>query len=373
MSISLLRIHELVRKEVAQLLRDVRTRALIFVAPMVQLLMFGYAVNTDIPGTALYVVDHDRSATSRSLVDAFTSTEYFVVVGLSDRDGDLVDALDRGDAVLGLEIPPDFTRALDRGGPAPVQLLLDGSQSNTATVAQGYATRILTRFARAHAPAGMAPVPIDLRTRAWYNPGLESRMYNVPAVIGLLILLMCLTLTALAVVREREFGTLDQLLVSPLTPGEFLLGKTLPVVLVALIDLAVISVLAVLWFGIPFRGSVLVLLPAALLYILTGIALGLLISTISATQQEAFMTMFLFLLPAIILSGFFYPISSMPRVFQWLTILNPVRHFLSVVRAVFLKGVGFGDLWVEFVYIGAIGVGTMALALWRFARTGTAR
>jgi ABC-2 type transport system permease protein len=372
-SIDLYRVHQLVRKEVAQLLRDIRTRMFIFASPIIQLLMFGYAVNTDIPGTALYVVDHDRTAVSRALVDAFTSTEYFVVVGTSSRDADLVRALDRGDAVLGLQVPPGFARELDDGGPAPLQLLLDGSQSNTATVAQGYATRILSRFAAQHSAPGMTPPAIDLRTRAWYNAALESRMYNVPAVIGLLILLMCLLLTALAVVREREFGTLDQLLVSPLTPTEFLLGKTLPVVLVALVDLLVISVVAVLWFGIPFRGSALVLLPAALCYILTGIALGLLISTISATQQEAFMTMFLFLLPAIILSGFFYPISSMPQVFQWITIVNPVRHFLTVVRSVFLKGGGFGDLWTQIAATGAIGVATMALALWRFSRSEIAR
>jgi ABC-2 type transport system permease protein len=372
-SVNPYRVRQLVRKEIAQLLRDVRTRMLIFVSPIIQLLMFGYAVNTDIPGTALYVVDHDRTVTTRALVDAFTSTEYFVVVGTSTRDADLTRALDRGDAVVGLQIPPDFTRVLDRGGPAPLQLLLDGSESNTATVAQGYATRILTRFATQHAAPGIASAAIDLRVRAWYNANLASRTYNVPAVIGLLILLMCLILTALAVVREREFGTLDQLLVSPLTPAEFLLGKTLPVVLVALVDLLVTTVVAILWFGIPFRGSVLVLLPAALFYILTGIALGLLISTISSTQQEAFMTMFLLLLPSIILSGFFYPISSMPRVFQWITVVNPVRHFLLVVRSVFLKGGGFGDLWPAITAVGAIGVVAMAIALWRFARSEIAR
>jgi ABC-2 type transport system permease protein len=204
--------------------------------------------------------------------------------------------------------------------------------------------------------------------RAWFNPTLESRIYNVPGVIALLILLMCLTLTSLAVVREREFGTLDQLMVTPLQPREFLLGKTLPVALIALIDLAVITLLAVVWFDIPFRASPLVLLPASLLFILTGIALGLLISTMARTQQEAFMTMFLFLLPSIILSGFFYPIASMPVPFQWLTVVNPVRHYLAVVRASFLRGEGLDGLWIDVGALAIIGTATMGAALWRLRR-----
>lgn len=366
MSLDGRRIAELVHKELLQLLRDVRTRALIFVAPTVQLLLFGYAVRTDIPNTALYVVDRDRTVATRELVEAFVNTGYFRIVGSSDRSADLVRALDAGRAVAGLEIPPGFTRAME--GAAAVQLLFDGAQSNTATVAQGYAALIVGDYARAHAPAGVPLRGVDLRMRAWFNPTLESRMYNVPGVIALLILLMCLTLTSLAVVREREFGTLDQLMVTPLQPREFLLGKTLPVALIALVDLAVITLLAVAWFGIPFRAPILVLLLASLLFILTGIAMGLLISTLAQTQQEAFMTMFLFLLPSIILSGFFYPITSMPVAFQWLTVLNPVRHYLAVVRAGFLRGEGVEGLWVEIVALAVIGTGTMAAALWRLRR-----
>jgi len=365
-----LRIRELARKELTQLLRDVRTRALIFVAPIIQLLLFGYAVRTDLPDTALYVVDHDRTAESRELIEAFTTTGYFAVVGSADRSTALADALDAGRAVVGLEIPAGFARTLDRRETAVVQLLVDGSQSNTATVALGYATRIVGAFGRARAPAGIGIGALDLRTRAWFNPALESRLYNVPGVIALLILLMCLTLTSLAIVRERESGTLDQLMVTPLRPGEFLLGKTLPVAVIALVDLAVISAVAVVWFAIPFRGSVFVLLPAAVLFIVTGIALGLLISSVSQTQQEAFMTMFLVILPAIILSGFFYPISSMPLVFQWVTEVNPVRHFLAVVRVVFLKGEGVGTLWPHFGALTLIGAATMGTALWRLSRTG---
>lgn len=366
------RVIELARKELAQLLRDARTRALIFVAPVVQLLLFGYAVRTDVPDTPLYLVDLDRSAESRMLADRFTTTGYFEVVGASARSGDLVRALDDGRAVVGLEIPPGFARDLRSGGRPAVQIVVDGSQSNTATVALGYATRIVGAFGRDVAGPAAGRGGVDLRTRAWFNPTLESRIYNVPGVIALLVLLMCLMLTALAVVREREMGTMDQLLVTPLGPGEFLVGKTLPVILIALVDLVVIALVATLWFAVPFRGSVFVLLPAALLYIVTGIALGLLVSTVSQTQQEAFMTMFLILLPLIILSGFFYPLSSMPRVFEVVTVVNPVRHFLVVVRAVLLKGEGFRVLWPQLAGLAAIGAATMAAAVWRLGRARAA-
>jgi ABC-2 type transport system permease protein len=359
------RVAEMVRKEMKQLLRDPRSRAAIFVAPIVQLVMFGYAVNLDIRHTATFVVDLDRTATSRRLIETFQATEYFTVVARSERPADLVSALDAGRATVGLEIPRGFANAVAAGGPARVQVLLDGTNSNTATVALGYAQRIVEDFGEG---AAAAP-PVDIRLRAWYNPNLESRVYNVPGIVAVLVLLMCLLLTALAVVRERELGTLDQLLVSPLTTRELMLGKTIPVALIGLVDLTVISLLAVFWFDVPFRGSVFALAPAALFYIVAGLAIGLLISTVSRTQQEAFMAMFLFLLPAIILSGFFYPISSMPRVFQWLTLLNPVRHFLEIIRAIFLRGEGIVGLWPQYLVLAAMATGTLRFAVWRFPRT----
>ena len=368
---SLLRIREMVKKELRQLLRDPRTRAVIFIAPVLQLLMFGYAVNTDIRNTATFVVDHDQNSESRRLIDAFRATGYFDIVGESVRPRDLVRALDDGDALIGIEIPRGYSRDLASGRGSSVQIIIDGTESNSATVAQGYAQQIVQRLALEHAVAdGLLPGGgVDLRTRAWYNPNLESRVYNVPAVVGALILLMCLLLTALAVVREREFGTLDQLMVSPLTPRELMLSKTIPVALVALVDLVLISAIAVIWFDIPIRGSPPALLFAAILYILACLAIGLLISTVSKTQQEAFMSMFLFLQPAIILSGFFYPISSMPQVFQWVTLLNPMRHFLEIIRAVFLKGEGVTALWPQYVALGLIAAAVMWLAVVRFPRT----
>jgi len=371
MGISLLRVSEMLKKDLRQMLRDPKMRRVLFIAPIVQLIAFGYAVNTDIRHTATFVIDHDRSTASRELIDAFESTGYFKIVGRSQRPADVVRALDYGEAIIGIEIPAGFSRDLTSERGARVQVILDGAESNTATIALGYAGQIVQQFGVRKAVAeGVVPGGgIDLRNRAWYNPELESRAYNVPGVIGLLILLMSLLLTSMSVVREREMGTLDQLTVSPLSATELMLGKTLPPMLVAFVDLFLITALAILWFGIPMRGSFLVLLPAALLYIIAALSMGLLISSISRTQQEAFMSLFLLLMPAIILSGFFYPISSMPRLFQWLTVLNPVRHFLEIVRAVFLKGAGFTPLWPQFIALALMAVGAAWVAVVRFRRT----
>lgn len=371
MKAALFRIREIARKEARQLLRDPRTRMMIFVSPVLQLLLFGYAVNTDVQRLPLFVVDHDNTAESRFLVDAFAAGENFRVIGRSDRPADLARALDHGSAELGLEIPPGFARDVRSSRGADIQILLDGSNSNTATIAQGYATRITQRVAAEflRERTGIAArAPLELRARAWYNPELVSRIYNVPAVIGALLMLMCLLLTAMAIVRERENGTLEQLVVSPIRAGELILGKTLPVLVVALIDLVLISAVAILWFDVPFRGSAFVLFAGAFIFILTGLATGLLLSSISRTQQEAFMAMFLVFLPVLILSGLLLPVENMPLFFQRITELNPMRHFLVIVRAVFLKGEGFATLWREYLALTLLAAVIMAAA-WR--RMGT--
>jgi ABC-2 type transport system permease protein len=366
------RILGLAIKERRQLLRDPRTRPLIFVSPIIQLLLFGYAVTTDVERAATFVVDHDRTAESRRLVEAFTAAGYFEIVGRSDRPSDLTAALDRGHAIAGLEIPAGFARDLTAGRGARVQFLTDGSNSNTATIVQAYAGQIVRRFALTSGGAGtgaVVPAGIELRTRAWFNPELSSRVYNVPAVIGTLLVLMCLLLTAMAVVREREVGTLEQLLVSPISAGELMLGKTLPVLGIALFDLALITTVAVLWFHVPLRGSLLDLLLGALVFIFAALALGLLISTLSKTQQEAFMTMFLLFFPMLILSGLLLPVHTMPPFFQWLTLLNPLRHFLDIVRAIFIKGAGLDVLWPSYVALLLLAGAIISAAVWRFRRT----
>jgi ABC-2 type transport system permease protein len=367
----LLRTQRMVAKEIRQLFRDPKTKGVIFVSPVIQLLLFGYAVNTDVRNVATAVVDHDRSFASRELVDALTASGYFRVVATSDRSASLGEALDAGRAVVGLEIPRGYEADLFAGRGPAVQLLVDGTNSNTATVAQGYAARIVQQLGAriAEQGSGARGPGIELRARAWFNPSLESRVYNVPAVIGVIVLLMSLLLTALAVVREREVGTLEQLLVSPLSAAELMLGKTLPVAAIATVQITIVTTVALLWFDIPFRGSPPTLILAAMMFILAGLSFGLFISTISATQQEAFLAMFLFLLPAIVLSGFLFPIDTMPELFQQLTFLNPLRHFLEIVRGIFLKGAGLSELRVQFLVLAVMAGCGLVLATRRFRRT----
>lgn len=371
MSLSPLRVRVLIQKEIRQLFRDPKMKRIIFLAPILQLFLFGYAVNTDVRNVATVVVDQDRTSESRLLLETLTASGYFRIVQMSDDPLDIERALDKGSAVMGVQIPPGFAVALKGGRAATAQLLIDGSSSNTATVAQGYAGRIIQAFAvgQAEAQGRTMEGGVDLRARAWYNPDLSSQVYNVPGVIGLILLLMALLLTALTVVRERELGTLEQLMVSPINPKELMIGKTVPVVMVCLVDLALITAVAILWFHIPLRGSVGALLLASFLYILAGLGAGLFISTISKTQQEAFLTMFLFILPGIILSGFMYPIDTMPEIFQELTRLNPVRYFMEMVRGIFLKGQGFRELWLHYLVLAGMAFGAVFGASKRFRKS----
>ena len=366
-ALSLLRIRSLVTKELRQLFRDPKTKRVIFGAPVLQLILFGYAVNTNVHDVATALVDQDNTAESRALVESLTASGYFRVVLSSNRPADLGRALDRGQARVALQIPVAYSADLKAGRSPAVQLLVDGTNSNTATVAQGYAAKIIQqRGARVALESGALPPAVELRSRAWFNPDLDSQVYNVPAVIGVIVLLMSLLLTALSVVREREVGTLEQLLVSPLSATELMLGKTLPVAGIAMMQLGLVTTVALLWFQVPLRGSVPTLLFAGALFILAGLSFGIFISTISTTQQEAFLTMFLFLAPAIILSGFLYPIDTMPEIFQRLTLANPLRHFLEIVRGIFLRGSGLRELWVQFtVLAGMAGLG-LSVAAWRF-------
>jgi ABC-2 type transport system permease protein len=360
------RVRVLVRKEFLQLFRDPQLRRIIFVTPIVQLVLFGYAVSTDVRHTTTFVVDHDQTQASRALLESLTAGGYFTITGRSDRSLELARALDHGRAVMGVEIPAGFARELARGS-ASVQLIFDGSNSNVATVARGYAEQIVLRHGIRVRSDGRRPA-IDLRDRAWFNPDLQSRNYNVPGILGILIMLICFLLTSLAVVREREIGTLEQLMVSPLRGRELIAGKTIPFALIGLGDMLVITALALLWFKVPFRGNALVLFGATLLYVCSGLGIGLILSTISRTQQEAFMVTFLIFMPTVLLSGFMFPVSSMPAPCQWLTLLNPVRHYLEIVRGVFLKGAGLEALWRQFLALFVMGIALLALAGSRFRK-----
>jgi ABC-2 type transport system permease protein len=363
---SLTRVREVVRKEFLQLFRDPRLWRLMFLAPVLQLIVFGYALSTDLHDTATYLVDFDNSQASRELVDAFTASGYFRIVGRSRRPADLVSALDHGDARVGIQIPADFSAHLRDPTGAVVQIVYDGTDSNTATVAQGYAQRIVQNYAERI--AGGVQLAVELQERAWFNPNLVSRDYNVPAVAGAIVFLMCLLLTSLAVVREREIGTLEQLMVSPLSRYELIAGKTIPFALVGLVDVLLVTAAAVFWFRVPFEGSFALLMLASLLYVLSGLGLGLLVSTSAKTQQEAFLTTFLIFMPTILLSGLLFPVNSMPKVFQWLTYINPMRHFLEIVRGIFLKGAGLSALWHQLAALLLLGVSLLGFAASRFRK-----
>ena len=364
---SLGRLLHMVRKELKQLVRDPKARPLTFVAPIVQLILLGYAATTDVKNIRTIVVDHDRTAESRALVQAYEASGYFTVTAHGARDADVVTALDRGEADAALTVPSGFARDLRGARGATVQTLFDGSDASLARVAQSYAGQVAAAYG-ARAAGGVHVPAVELRTRAWFNPSLESRYFNVPAIMGVLLMMVCLLLTSLAVVREREIGTLDQLLVSPLTAAELILGKTVPVLVVASVHLPIYLGLTLLHFDVPLRGTLAALLLAAALYVLAGLALGLLISTVSRTQQEAFMLLILFFLPAVVLSGFLSPIESMPAAFRWLTALNPLRWFLEIVRGVFLKGLGVAELRTQYAVLAAMAAGTLLLATRRFGR-----
>jgi ABC-2 type transport system permease protein len=358
------RVTVMVRKEFTQLFRDPRMRRVLVVAPIIQLVVFGYAVSTDIRRTPLFVVDHDGSAMSRDLVATLVASDYFRIAGTSALPRDLVDRLDHGNAVAGLEIPPGFGRDV-AAGRGSVQLLFDGTNSNLATVSMGHAEGILLAWAAARAGVTRPPAA-ELKPSIWFNPELDSQNYNVPGVVGTIVLLICLLLTSLSIVREREIGTLEQLLVTPIRPVELILGKTIPFALVGLGELTLVTCVALLWFDVPLRGNLLVLLSGSALYLLCGLGLGLLISSVSRTQQEAFLSSFLVFMPTILLSGFMFPVDSMPEVFRWITGLNPMRHYLEIVRAVFLKGAGLSTLWPQHVALAAMATIILALAVRRF-------
>ncbi len=372
------RLLQLLRKELLQLLRDPRSRRLLILTPVIQLLIFGYAVNTDVRHARTFLLDADQTAESRALVTSLTSSGYFDLTMRGTRPAELTRALDAGDVLIGVHIPRGFAADVARGRPTTVQLIVDGASANTANVALGYATQIVGRYglsrgvdiaARAGAPVSRGGVQFDVRV--WYNPNLSSRSYNVPAVMGNIVMLMALLLTSLAVVRERELGTLEQLMVSPLRPVELMLGKTIPAALVAMFDVVVVTAVSLLWFRIPFEGSYLVLTVASLLFVLTGLGIGLLISTISKTQQEAFMSMFMFFLPALMLGGLLFPVDNMPHWVQVLSYVDPIRHFLIVVRGIFLRGAGFDIVWPQLLWLAGLGVSVLWFATKQFHKTAT--
>lgn len=360
------RVQELVRKEFLQLFRDPRMWRVVFVAPVIQLIVFGYAVSTDIQNTPTFVVDASRTVESRELIDAFTASGYFQVVERSLRPADAVRALDRGEALVGLVLPVDFAEALRSGQGAAVQLLLDGTQSNTASVAQGYAERIVQDYAARI--GGRAALAVELRERAWFNAEPREPQLQRPGGVGrdhLPRLPAAHLARGRARARDRNARAAHG---EPARPASLIAGKTIPFAIIGFVDVILVTVAALLWFRVPFVGSLALLAAASLLFILSSLGIGLLISTVSKTQQEAFMATFLVFMPTILLSGFMFPVNSMPEPIQWLTAVNPMRHYLEVVRGIYLKGAGVAPLAVQYLALLLLGTGLLAVAAARFRK-----
>ncbi|MFZ0734242.1 MAG: ABC transporter permease [Candidatus Sulfotelmatobacter sp.] len=371
----LARLKQMLIKEFIQVFRDKRTRFVLFAPPIIQMLIFGYAATFEIHHVSTAVLDLDHSQESRDLISRFTSSPYFDVQYQLTDSRQVEDLIDRGDATVALEINPGFAENLRKGQTAPLQVIVDATNSNTALIASGYINQIALGFAKDYqqdrinriSPQLIERVPsVDLIQRPWYNPDLRSRWFFVPGVIGSLTLVLVVNLTAFAVVRERELGTLEQIMVTPIRPAEFIIGKTLPFFLIGLLDVSLIAVVGTLWFQVPFRGQISVLFVGAILFLLCMLGVGLLISTVSATQQQALVTSFFFIMPAITFSGFGFPISTMPQWLQYLTYASPLRYFLVVLRGTYLKGVGMDILWPQMLAMFGLGMGLLTVAVFRF-------
>lgn len=362
------RIKRILIKEFLQTLRDPRMKAILIAVPIVQSIVFGYAVTTDVREVAIAVMDRDETPQSRELISRFTSSGYFRIVRRVSSTDEIRNLMDRGTVKGAIEIDSGFGGTVSAHKTAAVQMLVDGTDSNSAGIVLNYAGRIVGSFNMAQLGGGANLAPVQLRTRAWFNENLASRNFYVPGVIALLLALVTLMLSSMAIVREKEIGTMEQIIVTPINRLEFILGKTAPFALFGILDVFVITAICLYWFEVPMRGSFLLLLLCAVLYLLSTLGLGLLISTMSSTQQQAMMSTFFVFFPAILLSGFLFPISNMPNWIQWLTYLNPLRYMLVIIRGIFLKGIGANILWPEMLSLTILGITLLWLASRRFQK-----
>jgi ABC-2 type transport system permease protein len=363
------RIWPIMRKEFLEVWRDHRSLAFVLAMPVLMLMLYGYGISSDVKLVPLAVYDLDQQPLSRELVRRFTSARYFVVTAQVGNLRELRRAIDTGQAKVGLTIPEDFSRNLGAGRPAPVQFVVDGSDSNTASIAIGNIASIskgleLTpqdlRPDAYWVPKAPSPVPIELRTWVWYNPELKSSNFLVPGLTAVILMMLAALLTSLTVAREWERGTMEGLIASPLLPHELMVGKILPYVAIGLVNVLFILVVAVFWFQVPMRGSLLLLLLSSTIFLLGALGIGLFVSASTRNVQVAFqLSILATMLPALLLSGFFYPIENMPPILQAVTYLVPARYFLVIIRGIFLKGVGLAVLWRELLFL----VGFAALML----------
>jgi ABC-2 type transport system permease protein len=365
------RVRELIRKEFIQLLRERRNLPFIIVSPFIMMIVFGYVVSTDVNDVKVAVLDQSMTRESRMLTDAIDANRTFRITYFAGTTDNLEDILLHRKVDMVIKIGPDFSERIRKGDSAVIQILVDGSMSNISAKAVAYLSSVINAYNqgllkeiyRRKIEYGR----IDARVRTWYNENMESKNTFVPGIVAFLVMLVSLLFTSMAIIREKESGTIEQLIVTPLKSHELILGKTIPYITIAIGQMIMVTIFAVLWFSVPFNGNFLVLFAGVCFFLISTMGIGLFISTVSGTQQQAMMTTFFFILPFLLLSGLIFPIVNMPKVIQWFTLLNPLRYFIVIIRGVFLKGVGFGILWPQFLGLAILGaiVFTGAVTLFR--------
>jgi ABC-2 type transport system permease protein len=367
-------IAHIIRKEFIQLLQDKKMLRLSIFAPVVQLIILGYAASFDVSNIPMIVCDFDRSPASRELIRSFSCTEYFTVVKYCESTSEINSQLDDGKASVALVIPNDFEKDLGIGKATPLQFIADGTETSSASIGLNYAFIIVSRYSQKivlesliKRGSTLMPARISTEFRVWYNPELKSRNFMVPGVLGLLLMVMTMVLTSLAIVKEKELGTLEQIIVTPIRPTQLIIGKLAPFFLIGIIDVLLVVFFASLIFNLPLKGSEVLLLSLCLIFLMTTLGLGLFISTISRTQQQAMMTaIFFFMLPMIFFSGFVFPIENMPKIIQYISYFLPLRYFFVVVRGIFLKGIGIEILWTQALAMFVFGITILSLSILRF-------
>ncbi len=366
---SLLRVIALTRKELLAVLKDRRARNSLLLPPILQCLLFGYAATYDLNHVPYVVLDRSQSIASQALLSSFDGTGLFERVANLRRQRQVRDYIDDRRALLAIEIPDDFARRLEAGKGADVQIIADGRNSNTAGTALGYAQSVVNAFnSDWRARHGLPGPPVTVEARAWYNPNLMTRWDMLPGLIGTLTMLQTLMLTAMSVAREREEGTFDQLLVTPFRPPEIMAGKALPSMLIGIVQATGVLLIAQLWFRVPFQGSFLTLYAGLTLFVLAAVGIGLVVSALCQTMQQAMLFSFILIMPFALLSGLTTPISNMPRSLQYFTLVNPLRYAIDIAQRVYLEGAGAGVLMPDLWPLAAIAAVTLAGASWMFRR-----
>ena len=370
------RLRSLIRKEFIQIGRDRRTLILVLVIPVMQLMLLGYAATNDVRNVPLAVFNQDRGPEARHLLDAYRAADYFRITYDVSSEAELGELIDSGKARAGMIIPPDYGRRILGGEPAQVMFILDGSDPTVASTAlsaaqligQSFSIQVLeARLSRSGQAFAIQP-PVQVGTSVWYNPDLVSAHFMIPGVIGMIIYALTSILTATAIVRERERGTIEQLIVTPIRPWELVVGKLLPYVILAMLNAFEVLALGHYWFGVPIRGSLWMITAASLLFLLSSLGIGLLASTSANTQQEAMLTVWMLLLPGIFLAGFFFPLQAMPRILQWISYVFPLRYYLVIIRSLMLKGVGIEAVRIDLIALAIFGIIIMTLASLRFRK-----